>query len=152
FAVCIRFFPEKIMLSNVGSACSGDLPLFALLLAHLFGGGHIAGQELVAKVGVCSGQNSSTQLSGEAQHEMNIVNRAQTVVKLLLCPNKMVDVCRAIIATGIALAALFDGAAHRAETGRLDIDAPGCCEKPTMTCNTRRQNAIEHIHAQSHTD
>ena len=96
--------------------CSGCLPLLALLFAYLLGGRRVASQEIITKLGICSSLDGGTQASGEAQHEMDIVDGAKSVVELFLGPDEMMNIRSAIVTTGIAIAALLNRTTHRAET------------------------------------
>src|SRR5579859_4759138 len=121
-----------------------SLPFFALFGAHLFGSGYVARHEFVAKRAVVPGDDGGAQVGGETQHKTNIMDAAQAIVEIFSGSQQVMQVGRAIVATGVAIAALFDGAALRSKTGRFDVDAASAREESAVPGDAGGQDAIEH--------
>ncbi len=75
----------------------------------------------------------------------------QTIIQLFFGTCQVVYVGSAVIATGIAVAALLDGAAFGPVACGFNIDAPIPGKQAAMTGYARWQRAVEHIHAQANT-
>src|ERR1700681_373909 len=107
-------------------------PLIALLIAHLLRRGRITCQKLISKRAVITRDNGCAQLVGQAQHETNIMDAAQAIIQVFLRPQQVMHVGRAIITTGVAIAALFNRAMLASETRRFDIDATSSGEESAV--------------------
>src|SRR5260370_21906872 len=100
---------------------------------------------------VCSGNNCVSHLAGEAQHIAYIMDTPQTIIQLFFGTCQVVYVGSAVIATGIAVAALLDGAAFGPVACGFNIDTPLPGKHAAITCYTRWQRPVAHIHTQANT-
>src|SRR5579875_2047515 len=116
----------------------GLFPLFPLLFAYLLGGGNIACQKLVAESYIGAVDDRLSQLRGQSQHEMDVVDAAQAQIQVFVGLNEMAQVARTVVAAGVTGAVGLNRPLLAAVARTFDVDASIVCEEATVTGHARR--------------